>query len=102
MAKARVPVIADPKVTARLVAELMAIVAPKVIVDRKVVGPKVTADQKAIAVPMLAAPRANVVNPHALIDLVVRVKSADRNVIVSSREMVKSRATASDALTRFL
>ena len=81
MAKARVPVIADLKVTVRLIVVSMANVAPKVIVARKAVVRKATADLKVIAVPMLVAPRANVVNPHVLIDLAVREKTAVRNVI---------------------
>lgn len=102
MAKARVPVIADQKVIARCIAASMETAARKVIVARKAVVLKATAAPRVIAVPTLVAPKANVVIPSALIDLVVRVKTAVRNVIVNSREMVKSCATWNDTLTRSL
>ena len=101
MAKARVPVIADQKVIARCIAASMETAARKVIVARKAVVLKATAAPTLVA-PTLVAPKANVVIPSALIDLVVRVKTAVRNVIVNSREMVKSCATGNDTLTRSL
>lgn len=97
MATARVPVIADLKVTAPLIVVPMETDARKVIVARKAVVLKGTADPRVSAVPMLVAPRVIAVNP---IDLVVRVRIAVRNVIASSREMVKSRANENDPLTR--
>lgn len=100
MAKARVPVIAGQKVVVPVIAVSMETVARKMIVARKAVAPKATADLMVIVVPMLVAPRVNVVIPPALIDLVVTAKNAVRNVIVNSRAMVKSRATENDTLTR--
>ena len=71
MATARVPVIADLKVTAA---------------------------QRLIGVPMYAAPMAKVVIPFAASDLAAKVKIAARNV--NSREMVISRATGNKPLKR--
>lgn len=98
MAMARVPVIADLKVTARRIVVSMETDARKVIVARKAVVLKGTADQKVIAAPMLVALKANVVIPFAVSDLVLKVKIAARNV--NNREMVKSRATENDPLPR--